>query len=123
MFIMGMSLGIGKHLSLLLASFLMALAAGVYGEIAARVVKTPAIGLITIALVPLYPGGSVYYSFAYLVQGNQEMFIKSLRNSGWILLGLSFGIVVSTVVYHYLTLGIGYLIKTFRRLKEIPKHD
>ncbi|MBQ9404879.1 MAG: threonine/serine exporter family protein [Synergistaceae bacterium] len=57
--------------------FLACLAASIiamtYSEIMARLRKSPATVFIIIAIIPLVPGGSLYYAMSNAVMGNSEM--------------------------------------------------
>lgn len=92
--------------SVFLSSFICSLLAGIFGEIMARLVKTPAIGLISLSLMPLYPGAALYYTFSYLVEQDMEMFTKKLASTGYVILGLACGVVLSAVLFKYINLGI-----------------
>ncbi len=46
----------------------------IYAEIMARVRKCPAIGFLIMALLPLIPGSSLYYTMNYAVRGEMTLF-------------------------------------------------
>lgn len=46
----------------------------IYAEIMARVRKCPAIGFLIMALLPLIPGSSLYYTMNYAVRGEMALF-------------------------------------------------
>ena len=48
--------------------------AAIYAEIMARVRKCPAIGFLIMALLPLIPGSSLYYTMNYAVRGEMDLF-------------------------------------------------
>ena len=48
--------------------------AAIYAEIMARIRKCPAIGFLIMALLPLIPGSSLYYTMNYAVRGEMGMF-------------------------------------------------
>ena len=48
--------------------------AAIYAEIMARVRKCPAIGFLVLALLPLIPGSSLYYTMNYAVRGEMGLF-------------------------------------------------
>ena len=50
--------------------FLVALFMALYAEIMARVLKTPTTTFITTSLVPLIPGGSLYYTMSSAFEGD-----------------------------------------------------
>ena len=48
--------------------------AAIYAEIMARIRKCPAIGFLVLALLPLIPGSSLYYTMNYAVRGEMALF-------------------------------------------------
>ena len=56
------------------AMLLGSIVAAIYAEIMARVRKCPAIGFLVMALLPLIPGSSLYYTMNYAVRGDMAMF-------------------------------------------------
>ena len=48
--------------------------AAIFAEVMARVRKCPAIGFLVMALLPLIPGSSLYYTMNYAVRGNMDLF-------------------------------------------------
>lgn len=82
-------------------SFLLALIAGIYSEIFARIAKTPAISILSIVLLPFYPGGSIYYTFAYLEEQKKDLFLSQFQVAGFTILGIASGVILSTVLIHY----------------------
>ena len=49
-------------------------------EVLARVIKTPIILLMVPMLIPLIPGGALYYTMSYLVRDDYPAFIESLQS-------------------------------------------
>lgn len=70
----------------------------IYSEIFARILKTPVTTLVICALIPLVPGGGMYYTMYEAVTGNimksLELGIQTLANAGALSLGI---ILVSTI--------------------------
>jgi uncharacterized membrane protein YjjB (DUF3815 family) len=56
------------------AMFIGSICAAIYAEIMARVRKCPAIGFLIMALLPLIPGSSLYYTMNYAVRGEMDLF-------------------------------------------------
>lgn len=48
----------------------------VLAEICARVLKAPATIFLLIGIIPLVPGGGLYYAMNFLINGNYAMFAK-----------------------------------------------
>ena len=61
-----------------LSCLVAAAAAVVYGEILARVRKTPATQFVMGGIVPLVPGSSLYRAMSCVVRGDMDGFMKSL---------------------------------------------
>lgn len=79
--------------------FLATLAAATYAEIMARVYKKPATGFQIVALLPMVPGGGIFYTMEYCVIGNNAMFIQTGLHTLGIAGALAVGILlVSTFV-------------------------
>lgn len=57
--------------------FLMAtIAAAALAEIFARVFKTPATIFLIIGIIPLVPGGGIYYTLDALINGDMPLFVQ-----------------------------------------------
>ncbi len=88
--------------------FLASLALSIYSEIFARILKTPVTTFVVAALIPLVPGGGMYYTMVEAISGNimksLETGIKTMASAGALALGI---ILVSTVT------------KTFIRNKKV----
>ena len=80
--------GYGMFVGLFAASLFVA----VLSEILARVLKTPVILMLVPMLIPEIPGGDLYYTMSYLVQGKYMEFGNSskqvLMEAGAIALGI-----------------------------------
>ena len=81
-----------------LAFFLAALATAALAEVLARLLKTPVITLLVPMLVPLIPGGDLYYTTFSLVQGDAVSFAHYgslvIREAG----AISFGVILVACV-------------------------
>ena len=80
------------------ALFIASIAISVYSEIFARVMKNPVTIFLICALIPLVPGGGMYYTTFEAVQGNVNgsivKGIETLFNAASIAVGI---ILVSTI--------------------------
>lgn len=77
-----------------LVSFLLTM----FAEIMARVMKTPTTTFITTSLVPLIPGGSLYYTMAYGFQGNATRFVTKGVATLALAAALALGIIIATTL-------------------------
>lgn len=78
--------------------FLVALLISIYSEIMARVLKTPTTTFITTSLVPLIPGGSLYYTMAYAFESDLEKFMEKAIYTLQLAAALALGIIVATTI-------------------------
>ena len=48
-----------------------------YAEVMARVFKAPVTGFLTIGILPLVPGGGIYYTMEYCINGDMMNFMNT----------------------------------------------
>lgn len=77
-----------------------AMAATAFAEIMACARKTPATVYLLPGLIPLVPGGSLYYTMNALIQKNYDVALEKGLATVEVMLGVSLGVVaVSLMVY------------------------
>ena len=69
-----------------------------YAEVMARVIKTPTTTFITTSLVPLIPGGSLYYTMAYGFQGQATRFVTKGVATLALAAALALGIIIASTL-------------------------
>ena len=70
-----------------------------YAEVMARVFKAPVTGFLTIGILPLVPGGGIYYTMEYCINGETSLFLETGLHTLGIAGSLAVGILlVSSVV-------------------------
>ena len=81
--------------------FLAAMVVSIYSEIMARVHKSPVTIFIICGIIPLVPGGGMYFATLEAVKGNLEISmskgIQTLFNAGAIAIGIVFVSSISTI--------------------------
>ena len=82
-----------------LGYFLVAVFATFYGEIWARILKTPVTTVLIPTVVPLIPGGTLYYAMDHLLHRRYEDFAHSGFNALGLAVSLAAGIMVVTSLY------------------------
>lgn len=75
-----------------------ALFATAYSEVLARLTKTPATPYLVISIIPLVPGGKLYYTIYYYLTSNHEQFSACLTQTIRIAGGLAVGIILVSVI-------------------------
>ncbi|MCM0648789.1 threonine/serine exporter family protein [Clostridium swellfunianum] len=86
----------------LLGLFVASLAAGLYSEALARILKSPVTTFSICSIIPLVPGGGMYYTMLESVQGNINKFLSTgldtLSNAGAIAVGILLASSVTKVI-------------------------
>lgn len=80
----------------LLSYFAASMFIGLYSEILARIIKTPATCFSICGIIPLVPGSGMYYTMLQSVQGNIEKSLSTGLNTIFIAGDIALGILVST---------------------------
>lgn len=79
--------------------FIAGLTISLYGEIMARVCKAPVTSFLTVAIIPLVPGGGMYYTMEHCIREEIQLFattgLHTLAIAGAIALGI---VTVSSLV-------------------------
>ena len=83
--------------------FLVAFSMSLYAEAMARLLKTPTTTFITTSLIPLIPGGSLYYTMSYAFESDLEKFVEKAIDTLQLASALALGIIVATTMSRLLT--------------------
>ena len=60
----------------ILAGFFAAMAISLFSEVMARIRRCPVTGYQLVALLPLVPGGGIYYTMEALINGDLSLFVR-----------------------------------------------
>ena len=82
--------------SLMLRFLLAAIVITLYSEIMARIRRCPVTGYLVIALLPLVPGGGIYETMRFCVQGDTQQFLSALVSTFGIAGALALGTVLGS---------------------------
>lgn len=93
----------------LMQIFAAAVAISAYSEIMARIRKCPAIGYLLVAFFPLVPGGGIYYTMEYAINGETGLFLETFLHT--------LGIAGSLAVGVLLVSSFVRMVSTLRRRK------
>lgn len=88
--------------SVFAATILASAVCGLYGQIMARVHKTPATIFTTISLLPLIPGSSLYYAMYGVVTRNTALSYSKGVELGMICFGIVLGFLIVEVANRFL---------------------
>ena len=79
--------------------FIATLIVSVCSELCARIMKAPATIFLIIGIVPLVPGGGLYYTMEHLLNGDSPAFSQKLVQTGAIAATIAVGVsLVSSTV-------------------------
>ncbi len=86
-------------------NFFPALFGAAYSEVMARLTKSPGTSYLACAIIPLVPGGKLYYTMYYFIIGEMELFYDALRQTARIAAGLAVGVIIISVFVHIVNHG------------------
>lgn len=87
---------------LFVSNFIAALIVYLYSEIMARVLKAPSNVFFVPGIIPLIPGGALYYTMSGIVNSDSEAFIENGIKTAESSFGIALGIVVGAVGVMYI---------------------
>ncbi|MCI9579430.1 MAG: threonine/serine exporter [Oscillibacter sp.] len=84
------------------AAFLAAAAIGVFAEVMSRVRRCPVTGYVLVALLPLVPGGGIYYAMRHGAAGETDAFLRTLLHTFGMAAALAVGAMLASSVFRAL---------------------
>ena len=79
--------------SVVVQNLIAAITVALYSEFMSRICKTPSTVFLVIGVLPMVPGGGIYYTMEYGVKGQTDLFIEkgleTLAVAGAIAIGVS----------------------------------
>ena len=84
---------------------LVSIMTSIYSELLAVKLRTPTTTFLIISLIPLIPGGSLYYTMAYALGGNLNSFIAKAVSTLQLAAALSIGIIVVLSAFKHIRLS------------------
>lgn len=85
-----------------------------YAEAMARIYKAPVTIFVIPAIVPLIPGGCLYYTMEYLLQSDTSLFREKAAETAMLALAIAMGITIVIMLMDLYTLIAGKIKKTLR---------
>ena len=84
-------------------NFLASLAAAIFSEICARVLKAPSVVFLIPCIIPLVPGSLLYYTMSHLLSGSYSSAFSYLTKTLLTALGIAGGLIVVSVLVSVIT--------------------
>ena len=78
---------------------LATIAAAALSEIFARLYKTPATVFLIIGIIPLVPGGGIYYAMSYCLAGDTGQFLNALLDTLGMAAALAVGVILASSLF------------------------
>lgn len=82
------------------SALLAALFGGIYGDVMARVIKTPSTIFFIPAIIPLVPGSNLYYTLFYIVTDDMDQAKENALLTGKVALAIAVGISIVATWLH-----------------------
>ena len=102
--------------SLMVANLAAAAFAATYAEVMARILRTPATIFVMPAVIPLVPGGALYYTMYAAIAGDAESASSHGYEALNVAVGVAIGIAVVTSVFNVLA-----ILRRRRLLRQAEK--
>ena len=87
----------------ILAGFFAAMAISLFSEVMARIRRCPVTGYQLVALLPLVPGGGIYYTMEHALNGDTELFLDTLMHTLGLAGALAVGVLLVASVVRLFT--------------------
>lgn len=87
--------------SIFLGNMIAAMIVCIWSELMARILKAPANIFMIPGIIPLLPGGTLYYTMNAMLQRNENLFIQKGIETIMITVGIVAGIVAVSVIFIY----------------------
>lgn len=85
--------------SVVMQNFIAAITVALFSEFMSRILKTPSTVFLVIGVLPMVPGGGIYYTMEYGVQGNTEMFIEKGLETIAVAGAIAIGVSVASAIF------------------------
>ena len=92
----------------ILAGFFAAMAISLFSEIMARIRRCPVTGYLLVALLPLVPGGGIYYAMRYCVEGDTQQFLSALLETLGMAAALAVGVILASALFRNVFLWLAH---------------
>lgn len=105
---------LNNNCSTVFSFFIGSIAGSIYSEVMARIQKTPVTTMIICAIIPLVPGGGMYYTMQKVVEGD----VSGSLNTGLTTLSVAGAIALGVVMVSSITKAI-YKLKEKKNIRKV----
>ncbi|MBQ9845339.1 MAG: threonine/serine exporter family protein [Oscillospiraceae bacterium] len=89
--------------SVVMQNLIAAITVALFSEFMSRIFKTPSTVFLVIGVLPMVPGGGIYYTMEYGVQGNTAMFIEKGLETISIAGAIAVGVSIASAIFRLYT--------------------
>ena len=93
----------GSFVGVVGQNLIAAVAVALFAEFISRIMKTPSTIFIIVGILPMVPGGGIYYTMEYCIQGNNEMFISKGLQTLAVAGAIAVGVSIASAIYRFYT--------------------
>lgn len=87
--------------SVVMQNLLAAITVALFAEFMSRIFKTPSTIFLVVGVLPMVPGGGIYYTMEYGVQGNTQMFIEKGMETFAIAGAIAIGVSIASAIFRF----------------------
>ena len=82
---------------------------GIFSEVMARLRRCPVTGYLLVSLLPLVPGGGIYYAMSYCVAGDTQLFLETLLRTFGMAAALAVGAMMTASLFRAVYMHLYHL--------------
>ncbi|MCR6544247.1 threonine/serine exporter family protein [Dehalobacterium formicoaceticum] len=97
--------------------FIAAFSVTIYAEICARINKTPTTTFLPASIIPLVPGGALYYSMQYAVNSMLDEFLSRSLYTASLAIAIAAGILLASSIWKVWLTALNFLESGLKRYK------
>ena len=87
--------------SVVMQNLVAAITVALFSEFMSRIFKTPSTVFLVVGVLPMVPGGGIYYTMEYGVQGNTEMFINKGLETIAVAGAIAIGVSIASAIFRF----------------------
>lgn len=104
--------------SVVAQNLVAAVTVALFSEFMSRICKAPSTVFLVVGILPMVPGGGIYYTMEYGVQGNTEMFIEKGIETFAIAGAIAIGVSLASAIFRFYSYNKTQRLKRLNRVKE-----
>ena len=87
--------------SVVMQNLIAATTVALFSEFMSRIFKTPSTVFLVIGVLPMVPGGGIYYTMEYCIKGNTEMFISKGLETMAVAGAIAIGVSIASAIFRF----------------------